>query len=110
MKSELRIQKIQEIANIESNKSGSKNITYKDDTLEMQAYKIPVEYLVFNQYNGRIGTFVKTYEKQYQTIDATTDECEKLIVDFLWRSKESRNKKTLMDIYQLLQNEIYMNL
>jgi hypothetical protein len=106
MKSELRIQKIQEIANIESNKSGSKNITYKDDTLEMQAYKIPVEYLVFNQYNGRIGTFVKTYEKQYQTIDATTDEGEKLIVDFLWRSKESRNKKTLMDIEEYGQKEV----
>jgi len=103
---ELRIQKIQEIIDNDSNKSGSKNITYKNETSEMLAYKIPVEYLIFNQYNGRIGTFVKTYEKQYGTIDATTEEGEELIVDFLWKSKESRNKKTMADIEKYGQKEV----
>ena len=106
MDKELRIQKIAEIVGNDSNKSGSKNITYKDDTSEITAYKIPVEYLIFNQYNGRIGTFVKTYEKQYTSIDATTNKGEKLIVDFLWESKESRNKKTMIDIEDYGQKEI----
>jgi hypothetical protein len=106
MDKELRIQKIEEVVSNVSNKSGSKNITYKDDTSEMPAYKIPVEYLIFNQHNGRIGTFVKTYEKQYGTIDATTESGEELIVNFLWKSKESRNKKTLSDIEEYGQKEV----
>ena len=103
---EARIQKIKEVISNEGNRSGSKNVTYKDGTSEMTAHKIPVEYLVFNQYNGRIGTFVKTYEKQYQPIDATTEEGEKLIVDFLWKSKKSRNKQTMVDIDEYGQKEV----
>ncbi len=102
----IREVKIQEIMSAESNKSGSKNITYKDNTSEMTAYKIPVEYLIFNKYNGRIGTFVKTHEKQYGPINATTESGEELIVNFLWKSKESRNKKTMADINEYGQKEV----
>jgi DNA-binding MarR family transcriptional regulator len=106
MNKELRVQKIEEIVSNDSNKSGSKIITYKGDTSEIFAYKIPVEYLIFNQYNGRIGTFVKTYEKQYKTIDATTDKGEELIVDFLWKSKISDNKIDYVDIDKKGQIEV----
>jgi hypothetical protein len=106
MNKESRVQKIEEIVSNDSNKSGSKIITYKGDTSEMFAYKIPVEYLIFNQYNGRIGTFVKTYEKQYRTIDATTVSGEKLIVDFLWKSKISDNKIDYVDIDKKGQIEV----
>jgi hypothetical protein len=104
MNKELRTEKIQEITEMD-NKS-SKRITYGTDTKEISSYDIPVEYLIFNQYNGRIGTFVKTYEKQNGVIDAATDEGEKLIVDFLWRSKKNRNKETLLDIKEKGQLEI----
>lgn len=106
MDTDLRIEKIQEVISNKSNESSSKNITYKGETSEMKAYKIPVECLIFNQYNGRIGTFVQTYEKQYSTIDATTEEGEKLIVDFLWKSTENRNKKTMGDIEEYGQKEV----
>lgn len=106
MDAKLRMQKIQEIIANDSKKSGSKIITYEDTTSEMQAYKIPVEYLIFNQHNGRIGTFVKTYEKQYQTIDATTEKGEKLIVDFLWKSKIRENKIDEEDIDEKGQIEV----
>lgn len=106
MDTELRIKKIQEIVTNNSNKSGSKTITYKSNTSEMLAYKIPVEYLIFNQYNGRIGTFVKTYEKQYSIIDATTSKGEELIVDFLWKSKISDNKIDYIDIEEKGQMEV----
>ena len=104
--SKFRTQKIEEVTNNPSNVSGSKTITYKGETKEKKAYKIPVEWLIFNQRNGRIGTFVKTYKKQYGPIDATTPEGEKLIVDFLWKSKEVRNKKTMKDIEEYGQKEI----
>lgn len=105
MNAELRIQKIQEIINKNHPKS-SKRITYGTETKEMNSYDIPVECLIFNQYNGRIGTFVKTHEKQYGSIDSSTDEGEKMIVDFLWNSKKSRNKETFDDIKEKGQLEI----
>lgn len=104
MNAELRIKKIQEV--IKKNPKSSKRITYGTETKEMKSYDIPVECLIFNQYNGRIGTFVKTHEKQYESIDSSTDEGEKLIFDFLWKSKESRNKETLSDIKDKGQLEI----
>ncbi len=75
-----------------------KEMTYKSSTVKLAVFEIPVEYLVFNQYNGRIGTFVKTHEKQYGPIDSSTPEGEKVIVDFLWDSKKNRNEATLKDI------------
>ena len=75
------------------NSVGSKRIIYKGEKKDLTAYAIPVEALIFNQYNGRIGTWVKTYEKlNGTTIDASTEEGEKTIIDFLWKSKIERNK------------------
>lgn len=75
-----------------------KEMTYRNSTVKLAVFEIPVECLIFNKYNGRIGTFVKTHEKQYGPIDSSTSEGEKIIVDFLWESKKNRNKDTLKDI------------
>lgn len=76
-----------------------KDLTYKTDKArKMPIYEIPVEFLIFNQHNGRIGTYVKTYEKQFGPIDASLKEGEEIIVKFLWASKKKRNKETLDDI------------
>jgi hypothetical protein len=93
----LRIKKLSELGN-SNNPYSYKELTYKKTKSKLPVYEIPVEYLIFNQYNGRIGTYVKTYEKQYGPIDAETLEGEKIIVDFLWKSKENRNKETQIDI------------
>ena len=82
-----------------------KEMTYKNKTQRLEVYEIPVEYLVFNQYNGRIGTFVKTYEKQYGPIDSSTPDGENIIVDFLWNSKKNRNLETYNDIKEKGQLE-----
>jgi len=93
----LRIQKLTELINSKEPYS-HKELTYKQKRGKLPVYEIPVEYLIFNQHNGRIGTYVKTYEKQYGPIDAETHEGEKIIVNFLWKSKENRNKETQKDI------------
>jgi len=97
MDRELRIQKLTELIRRHEPYS-FKELTYKNTRGKLDVYEIPVEYLIFNQYNGRIGTYVKTHEKQYGPIDASTPEGEKIIVDFLWYSKEKRNKETQQDI------------
>ena len=76
-----------------------KDLTYKNPHAQkMPVYEIPVEYLIFNQHNGRIGTYIRTYQKQFGPIDASTSEGEEIIVKFLWESKKNRNKETLKDI------------
>ena len=103
MEKALRITKLKEI------KKGvpyaSKDIYYRGASRKMNVYEIPLEYLIFNQYNGRIATFVKTHEKQYGPIDATTKDGKELIAEFLWKSKEPANKATLQDLEEKGQQE-----
>ena len=103
MDAKLREEKLNELK--KNNSYAYKEMTYKNRTEKLPVYEIPVEYLVFNKYNGRIGTFVKTREKQYGPIDSSTPEGDKIIVDFLWNSKENRNKYTLKDIEEKGQLE-----
>lgn len=75
-----------------------KELFYAGSKQKFDVHKINVDNIVFNKYNGRIGTFVKAYEKNSGELDPTNDSDEKLIIDFLWRSNERRNKETMKDI------------
>ncbi len=99
-KAELRTKKIQEIIDRRLNPdAGSKRITYNDVTKEMPAFKIPLDCLVFNSLNARIGTFVKTHETQTGLIlDASREEDENLIFSFLWEAHKKNNINTLESI------------
>ena len=47
-------------------------IMYHGERTPFEAYNIPLDLLVYNPYNGRIGSIVKSYEKQnHRTIDNT---------------------------------------
>lgn len=98
MDKKLREQNLKRLIDESSRPYSFKELTYKSNTRKMPVYEIPVEYLIFNQYNGRIGTYVKTHERQFGEIDASTPEGEAVIVRFLWESKIHRNKETLKDI------------
>jgi hypothetical protein len=101
-----RILAIQKVIT-EKKDAGSKKITYKGENTLRLAYDIDVEALIFNQYNGRIGTFVQTHEKLHgEKIDATTVEGEDLIVNFLWKSDEKANLITKADIEDIGQQEV----
>ena len=69
-------------------------ITYHGGIITLNAYAIPLEYLVYNPYNGRIGSVVKSYERQNHTLDPEDADDEALIEKFLWESKPDANKKT----------------
>jgi hypothetical protein len=101
-----RILEIQKVID-EGNIAGSKRISYKNENTLRDAYEIPVEALIFNQYNGRIGTYVQTYERLHgEEIDATTEDGEDLIVKFLWKSNVPANEKTKADIDDRGQQEV----
>ena len=69
-------------------------ITYHGSIITLSAYAIPLEYLVYNPYNGRIGSVVKSYERQNHTLNPEDADDKTLIEKFLWESKPEANKKT----------------
>ena len=70
-------------------------LLYRGTLQPFEVWEIPMEALIYNQYNGRIGSVVKSFEKQSHTLDPENDEDIALIEKFLWNSKESSNKVTL---------------
>ena len=107
MDKQTRIQKIEEIVNREKdNPFGMQEIPWQDALQSMPVYKIPLSYLVYNKYNGRILSRTKSLEKQNHIIDVETDEGKKQIEQLLWDSKEDRNKKTEKDLDDFGQKKV----
>ncbi len=71
-------------------------IMYHGKIITLDAYAIPLEYLVYNPYNGRIGSVVKSYERQNHQLDPEDPADKEIIEKFLWDSKIEANKKTKM--------------
>lgn len=78
------------------------SLRYRGMTQKADVYRIPLEYLIYNKYNGRIASRVKAYERKNRELDGTnpTPEDTKIIEDFLWNSKPDRNKKTMVDLVE----------
>lgn len=107
MNKETRIRKIQEIIDREKdNPFGRQEIPWQDDLVPMNVYKIPLDLLVYNKYNGRILSRTKSLETQGRKIDETTSKGDEIIADLLWNSREDRNKKTLKSISDFGQEKV----
>lgn len=98
MEKQLRITKLKQIQEREVPYQTGFRIRYKGDVKPFNVYKIPLKFLIYNKYNGRIGSRVKTFEKQRHELDAENDAHKKIIEDFLWESKIDRNENTMQDI------------
>lgn len=75
-------------------------LKYHGENRTFDAYLIPLNYLVYNPYNGRIGSVVKSYERQHHALDVENPDDLKLIEKFLWESKEDANKKTRQSLLE----------
>lgn len=107
MNKEIRIQKIQEIIDRDSqNPFGKQEIPWEDDLESMNVYKIPLNLLVYNKYNGRILSRTKSLESQKFFIDEDSPEGKKKIEELLWKSKIDRNKKTQKNIADFGQQKV----
>ena len=96
MNKDTRIDKIREIT--EGDSFGEEELMWKDDLKLMKVYKIPLKYLIYNKYNGRILSRVKSLETAGEEIDGESEEGKKILERLLWNSKKDRNQTTLDDI------------
>jgi len=85
MNKKTRIQKIEDI--LKQKPIGNKKIKWKDDSVYMNIYKIPLDYLIYNKYNGRILSRTKSLESHGKEISTETKEGKLLIEKLLWDSK-----------------------
>lgn len=107
MNKETRIQKIQSIIDRDKRDPfGKMEIPWEDGLKTKDVYKIPLEYLVYNKYNGRILSRTQSLEKQNYVIDVESDEGKKKIEELLWLSNDTRNKTTLDSLNDYGQQKV----
>lgn len=82
------------------------DIIYRGTQKLEPVYEIPLDHLVFNKYNGRILSMVKSFERQFRSLDPELPADKKIITDFLWDSKVDRNRQTMADLRKYGQKKI----
>ena len=107
MNKDTRIEKINRV--IEEGKrnpaSYGMEVFWEGAPQRMIVHKIPLDYLVYNKYNGRILSRIKSLETQDREIDATSDAGRRTIEDLLWDSRENANRNTRKNIELYGQRE-----
>lgn len=78
-------------------------LRYKGKSVPADVYRIPLDYLIYNKYNGRIGSAVLSYETQNGALDAESEEDRAIIEDYLYRSKVDRNERTMASLIEIGQ-------
>lgn len=104
MNKETRTQKIAEITVRDA--YGKQDILWHGKLVSMNVYEIPLEYLVYNKYNGRILSRTKTLEQQGRDLNPETGHGKKVIEELLWNSKIARNDITKRDLHDKGQLKI----
>lgn len=107
MNKETRTQKIGQITE-KQKPCGRQDIFWHGKLQSMDAYEIPLEYLIYNKYNGRILSRTKTLESQGREINPDTEEGKNIIEKLLWESKENKNEITKRDIEEKGQLKVGM--
>lgn len=83
----------------EKNPYGSMEVWYKNRRQKLSVYEIDLDYLIYNPYNGRIASLVKSYERQTgNELDPTKPNDIRIIEEFLWKSNIPSNKATKKSI------------
>lgn len=96
MDSATRKAKLDELKQNENNvKSTGIPLRYKGTTRTEKVWHIPLDFLIYNKYNGRIGSEILSYEKENGELNAELDKDREIIETFLWESKEDRNETTM---------------
>lgn len=89
--------------------TSEKKLIYFDNSKDLfDVYEVPMEYLLYNQYNGRIKAMSKSWENANQKLDAEKKDDVKIIEQFLWDSAPNKNEQTKQSIKEYGQFEVGM--
>src|ERR1700744_1044973 len=82
------------------------DIVYKKKMELRPVFRIPTRNLIYNKYNGRILSMVKSFERQFHILDPELKKDKEIIEEFLWQSKPDRNESTLADLKKWGQKRV----
>jgi len=83
-----------------------KEIYYQGKTQKLPVFRINLDYVVYNRWNGRIGSLVKSYEQEKGVeLNASDAACYQIIEKFLWESNIGANKATYDNLKEQGQKE-----
>ena len=85
MTSDERKQQLKEIQSKTPFATGHQ-LLYRGVLQPFAVYEIPLDILIYTQYNGRIGSVVKSFEKQNHTLNPELPADIALIEHVLWNS------------------------
>lgn len=105
MDKNIRIEKLKQIKASEQPIQSNVSLIYRGQDVNFDVYRIPLEYLVYNPYNGRIGTKVKTFEKKNGPIEPENPDHKKIIENYLWESNTTKNKDTIKHLKKYKQRQ-----
>lgn len=104
MNKETRIKKIAEI--LQGEPFGTQEIPWQNELEQMNVYKVPLEYLIYNKYNGRILSRTKSLERQNYQINPESPQGKALIEKLLWDTDVGRNQATQKNIEAYGQQKV----
>jgi hypothetical protein len=105
MNSENRATKLQHIIDTQTAEYQD-NIQWRGQMRLMDVHTIPLDYLIYNKYNGRILSRTRSFENQGNIINPETQDGKALIEKLLWDSKPDRNTKTMADLAKYGQKKV----
>jgi hypothetical protein len=73
-------------------------LRYRGVTRIEKVYRIPLSFLIYNKYNGRIGTEIQSFEVQNGELNPENEQDKRKIEEFLYESKRDRNDKTIQSL------------
>lgn len=79
---------------------GSMEVFYKGHRQKLPVYEVDLEYLIYNPYNGRIASRVKSYERlnKGESLDPEDEDDVKIIERFLDESSKRSNVDTFVSL------------
>lgn len=98
MNKETRIEKISEL--LKQSPYREEEIWWENKRRLFPVYNVPLKYLIYNKYNGRILSRTKSLEAQGVDIKPEEESGKELIAKLLWDSKPDRNRQTQKDLIE----------
>ncbi len=84
-----------------------KSLRFKEENKLYNVKDIPLRALLYNPYNGRIGSMVQSFESsQNRRINNEDPEDIKVIEQYLYDSASTRNEKTIESLREIGQQEV----
>ena len=98
LSTDIRKVKLSEIRE-QAGTQGTQKLYYMNETQSFEVHRIDLDFLIYNQHNGRIEAEMLTWEQvNSASYDNYDDELHNRIGKYLWESNIGRNKATLKDL------------